>query len=107
MTGMNPSGIEPIEYNVLVKPEEVAEKTSGGLFKPQDLREREQWAETRGVLVAASPIAFNFESDAPKPSVGDVVMFKRHSGTLTKGADGVEYRIVSDKDIIGVMRHGR
>lgn len=107
MAGMNTSGIEPLEYHVIVKPEEVAEKTAGGLYKPQDLREREQWSETRGVLVAVSPIAFNFEGDAPKPDLGDVVMFKRHSGTLTKGVDGVEYRIVSDKDIIGVMRHGR
>lgn len=105
MDGTNPSGIEPLEYRVIVLPEKVEERTKGGLFMPDELREREQWAETRGRLVAMSPVAFNFEDGAPKPSVGDTVLHQRHAGILAKGVDGVEYRVIADKDVLGVIRH--
>lgn len=97
----NPSGIEPMEYNVIVEPYRVPEQTKGGVFFPQEHHEKVQWAETRGTVIAVSPTAFTFEPGAPTVQPGDEVMFSRHAGSLIKGMDEREYRVVKDKDIIG------
>lgn len=103
---MNKSGITPVEYNVLVKQKAVEEKTAGGLLITDEMQSQSRHGETRGKLVAASPMAFNFE-DWPdgisKPEVGQEVIFARHAGTFVEGADGEEYRVVKDKDIVAVM----
>ena len=100
------SGIKPIEYNVVVKPERVEEKTTGGLYIPQDTQEKDQYGEFKGTLVALSPMAFSFDEwpeNEPKPQVGDRVVFVRYAGTLVQGDDGEDYRIMKDKDVLGVM----
>ena len=100
------SGITPIEYNVVVKPERVEEQTKGGLYMPDEVREKDQYGEFKGVLVALSPMAFSFDEwpeDAPKPKVTDRVVFTRYAGTLVVGDDGEDYRIMKDKDVLGVL----
>lgn len=102
----NESGISPVEFNVLIRQEEVAARTKGGLMKPDDIVEREKHAQTRGVIVAVSPLAFNediWPSGMDRPKPGDHVAFARHAGTFIEGRDGVEYRVVKDKDIVAVM----
>lgn len=103
------SGIDPVEYNVLVKPKQVEEKTAGGLFIPDDTKEREQYAMTEGVLVAASPAAFTFNyegwpDEGRVPQVGDRVLFARYQATEVKGVDGDTYWLMKDKSIAGVMK---
>ncbi len=100
------SGITPIEYNVVVSPEKVEEQTRGGVYMPEDVREKDQYGEFKGVLVALSPMAFSFDEwpeDEPKPQVGQRVVFIRYAGTLVKGDDGKDYRIMKDKDILGLL----
>ena len=99
-------GISPVEYNVVVIPEEVEEKTSGGIILVANTKEQEQTASMRGRLVDASPLAFNYDEwpqFARKPQVGDAVMFAKYAGVLIKGADEKEYRVLKDKDIMAVL----
>ena len=104
MTGVNPSGIEPLEFNVLVKQRETEKRTKGGLLLPDDHHERQQWAEIRASVVAISPRAF--EDLGASCSVGDEVIIAKHAGAVVEGIDGVEYRIVKDKDVVAkVARH--
>jgi co-chaperonin GroES (HSP10) len=102
----NPSGIIPQAYNVLVAPKEVATQTKGGLFLPDDTKEREQFAQTEGTLIAASPMAFRW-ADWPeggrKPQPGDVVLFSRYQATKVRGQDAKEYWLMKDESIAGVM----
>lgn len=105
---MNTSGIRPSEYNVLVKPKEVEEKTDGGLWLPEQAREKEEFARMEGTLIAASPAAFFFEGwpdnrADERPKVGDTVMFSRYAGERITGGDGATYFLMKDKAIIGVM----
>lgn len=102
----NPSGIEPIEYNLVVRPEKVAEKTVGGVVIPDSTRDRDQYGEHKGVIVAISPMAFSFEEwprDEPKPQPGQRVVFVKYAGTLVRGKDGEDYRVMKDKDVLAVM----
>ncbi len=100
------SGINPIVYNVVVKPEKVADRTAGGILIPDAARERGQYGEHKGVLVAISPMAFSFvewPDDAPKPQIGQRVIFVKYAGTLVQGEDGEDYRVMNDKDVLGVL----
>jgi chaperonin GroES len=103
---VNLSGIRATEFNVVVKPVEVEEKTAGGILIPELAKDRMQQASVEGVIVHVSPLAFTYErwpeGSAP-PKVGDSVVFAKFAGMIRKGKDGAEYRIVKDKDIAAVL----
>jgi co-chaperonin GroES (HSP10) len=103
---MNTSGIHPTEYNVLVKPERVEQKTAGGIIKADSIVDRQQAFETRGVLVAVSPLAFTYEQwpeGTRVPRVGDRVITTKAAGVVVKGEDGEDYRLMKDKDIGAII----
>lgn len=103
---VNPSGILPTEYRVLVRPKTVDEKTKGGIYIPEQAKERDQYAQIEGELVAISPFAFTYEDDWPegrKPKPGDRVFFAKYAGTRVKGKDGVEYAVINDRDVWAVI----
>ena len=96
--------IEPIGYNVLVRPAKVQEQTAGGLYKPDTVAARERYRRNCGVIEALGEMAFTFD-DWPegreKPGKGDTVYFSINDSTeLWEGDD--EYLVLADKDIIAV-----
>lgn len=97
-------GITCLEYKVLVRPLDAVTKTPGGIVLPEIVVERDQNASMEGEVTGISPLAFSYESNAPKPAVGDVVVFQRFAGIRVKGNDGVEYRLMNDKDVVAVRR---
>lgn len=103
---MNPSGINVIEYNVLLRQDGTETKTKGGIILSDDVLERKKHQETRGTIVAVSPMAFQFDDwpdGVEKPKPGDRVAFAMHAGTFIKGEDGEEYRVVKDRDVVAVI----
>lgn len=102
----NPSGIQPVEYFVLVAPKQVEDRTAGGLYIPDQRKDKDQFAQKEGVLLAVSPLAFNFDEwpeDARKPQIGDRVLFSRYQADEVKGADGEPYWLMKDKAIMAVL----
>ena len=100
----NLSGISPTGFRVLVRPIEVPDKISS-IIKPSEYVEKEKFAQQEGVLVAVSPAAFNYD-DAIRdkaPQVGSRVLYAKYAGFTRKGSDGVEYRIIEDKDVCAVL----
>lgn len=97
--------IQPIEFNVLIKPQEVEKKTASGLYLPDQTVEADKYAQQRGEIVALSPLAFSY-ADWPDgtvlPKVGDTVFFGKYAGTMVKEGDA-EYRLVKDKEIAAVL----
>lgn len=103
---LNTSGIYPVEFNCVFLPDEVKDRTDKGIYLPEQHTEREQHAAVFGTLVAASPLAFTYEDwpqgfDPPKP--GQRVLIAKYAGTVAKGKDGKEYRVVKDKDVMAVI----
>lgn len=101
----NPSGIEPTEFNCVVHAPKVEEKTKGGVILPDQHREREELASIDATLMAASPLAFTYETwpdEDMKPKPGDRVVIAKYAGSVVKGADGEDYRIIKDKDILAI-----
>lgn len=99
-------GFAPAEYNCVVYPEVTEAVTAGGILLPDRKRETDEISAMKGRLVAASPLAFNYDAwpeGASKPQVGDVVLYAKYGGVLIEGADGKECRVLKDKDIMGVF----
>jgi co-chaperonin GroES (HSP10) len=105
----NPSGFKPTEYKVLVEPLEVSDKI-GSFFIPPTTKDREQFAQTQGTVIAVSPLAFSYASKdewaavgAAPPKPGDVVVFAKFAGMEWNGKDGKKYKVINDKDITGCV----
>lgn len=99
----NESGINPVGWRILIRPQEVKEVSKGGIILTTEIsKEREQMGNTTGIVVAMGDECF---ADEPKPwcSVGDKVIFAKYAGLLYKGKDGVHYRMINDKDITGTL----
>lgn len=97
----NTSGIYPLEYKVLVKPNQVEEKSGGGIVYVDNSVKQEQNAQVNGVLIAVGSMAFS-DCDV-KPDVGAKVLFAKYAGIYNLEADdNEEYRLMNDKDISAV-----
>jgi chaperonin GroES len=104
---LNNSGLRPLEYNIVVKPQDVERKTKGGLLLADSTIEKEEFGRTEGVIVATSPMAFKFDdwpADEPRPAPGDRIMFSKYNAKSFKGIDGGDYWIMKDKDVLGVLQ---
>lgn len=104
LSELNP-GMIPVEYNVIIFPEPIEEKI-GNIYRPNVTKDSDEAAQTRGRLVAISPLAFNYDNwpdDARKPIAGDIVWYGKYAGVLVTGKDGREYRICKDKDVGAIV----
>jgi len=103
VTKLRPKGsIDPVEYKCVVELDPIEEKTSGGIFLPQDNRDRSQMASTEGTLIAIGGNAFE-DWKGRKPLEGDRVMINKYAG-ITREADPTDrIRVVNDKDIVAIV----
>jgi chaperonin GroES len=90
----------PLHDRVVVKRIESDEKTAGGIIIPDTAKEKPQ----QGEVVAVGP---GGRDEAGKlipidVKAGDTVLFGKWSGTEVK-IDGVEYLIMKESDIMGVL----
>jgi co-chaperonin GroES (HSP10) len=105
----NPSGIKPVEYKCLVKPYNIVETDAAyksardaGIIVDPVSTEREQYAQCVALLVAVGGNAFEDWKD-PIPQAGDRINIAKYAGVETLGVDGRSYRLVNDKDIVGIL----
>lgn len=105
----NPSGIIPLEFKVLVEPlgfeidPIFANARKQGIKLPPGVLEQELAAQIISKFVAAGGNAFEDWRDKRLPKSGDKVLMAKYAGITIKGADGVEYRLLNDKDISGLI----
>ncbi len=85
--------IKPIGDRILVKLEDVEEKTSGGIFIPQTAQEKTQ----TGVVVAVGD-----DEDVIKVKPGQRVMYDKYAGT-TISVDAEDQLILRMSDILAVI----
>ncbi len=100
----NPSGITPLDTKVVLLPEKPAEKTAGGIYLADNTKDREKYAATKAKLVAVGDNAFlDWGDKATKPQAGQDVVIAQYAGSRQKGADGLEYTIANDDEIMAVL----
>ena len=100
------SPIRPTHYNVVLAIDTIGEKTAGGIIMPDKLKDREDAASEKGLIVAVSPMAFkgaDWDMESSPPRVGDTVLFQRHSGReIDVDSTDIKYRVIADDDIKGI-----
>ena len=85
--------VKPIGDRVVVKVEELSEKTKGGIFIPQAAQEKTQVGSITEV------------GDGKEISVkvGDVVMYNKYAGTSFSDA-GSDYLILKNEDLLAIIK---
>lgn len=104
----NESGWLAVDDKVIILPDDIGQRTKGGVDLDERFVERQQLAQTRGTLVAMGPNAFKYSIDGrpwegQKPSEGDRVYFERYAGLIVRGDDARDYRVM-DAKMIGAVR---
>jgi len=95
----------PVGYHLLIATLDVQEKTTGGVYRPDSLKNAEQTASIIGMVVAVGADAYsdpNKFSSGPWCKEGDFVIFRSYSGTrFTIG--GKEFRLINDDTVEAVV----
>lgn len=91
-------------FKVLVAIPTVAEKTDGGVYRPDQMRSREETASIVGRVIDLGPDAYKDEKRFSKPycEVGDWVIFRSYSGTRFR-IGGQEFRLINDDTVEAVV----
>jgi chaperonin GroES len=91
--------LKPLGDRVIVKPADAEEQTKSGLVIPDTAQEKPQ----RGEVVAVGEGRRDDDGNriAVDVSVGDVVIFGKYGGQEVK-IDGVEYKILEERDIYAI-----
>jgi chaperonin GroES len=93
----------PLHDRVVVERVTAEEKTAGGIIIPDSAQEKPQ----QGKIVAVGPGGRDENGKLIPMDVkaGDRVLFGKWSGTEVK-IDGLEYLIMKESDIMGVLDEG-
>ena len=98
---MNPS-VRPLHDRILVKRLEAESKTPGGIFIPDNAKEK----PVEGLVVAVGNGVLTKEGERIPLDVkaGDRVLFSKYSGTEVKVMlDGGEHLILREDDVLAVL----
>lgn len=92
------SKIEPTFDRVLVKVDPVSETSAGGLVLPESAKEK----PSMGTVVRAGPGKEDEEGEFKPTNVkeGDRVMYFKYAGEMLAGADGEDYVVVKERDVL-------
>ena len=91
--------ITPIGRRVLVKRSATEEKTAGGLFLPDNAKEKPQEAEVLAVGIGKDEEGKDVVFTVKK---GDKVLISKYGGTEVK-LDGDDVLIINESDILGIV----
>ena len=98
---------QPTGWRVLVMPYQGASKTHGGLYIPDEIRDREAVATVVAYVLKIGPLAYKDPDKfgpGPEPwcKEGQWVCIGRYSGSRFK-IDGGEVRIINDDEVIATI----
>ena len=92
--------IKPLGDRIVIKVVEDTEQTSGGIFIPDSAKEKPQKGEV--VAIGLGKMNDKGEREPLDVKVGEVVLYAKYAGTDVK-TDGIEYKILSVKDVLAVI----
>lgn len=106
---------DPVGYHMLIALPTFAEQTASGVYIPDEVNQRERTATVVGTVLAMGEDCYKdlkrFPAGKPWCKVGDKVLFSRYSGMRFRSKDiesggMVEYRMLSDDNIVGTVPQG-
>ena len=100
---------DPKGYRILIAIPEISQKTDGGVFLPDQLRNAEEPASLVGYVLKIGPEAYADPSRFPTGAwckEGDFVIFRSYYGTRFK-VHGKEFRLINDDTVEAVVEDPR
>lgn len=97
--------ITPCGYMVLVSPLQVRDRSKGGVYIPDQVREREANLAYVGEVLDLGPDAYKDEDKFPSGArckVGDYVLFGRYTGSKVSLKEG-DLRLLNDDEVLAVV----
>ena len=99
----------PTGWRVLVMPYKGREKTVGGVYVPDETRDRESVATVVAYVIKVGPLAYKdpdkFGAECePWCKEGDWVMFARYAGSRIK-IEGGEIRLLNDDEVLATIKN--
>jgi chaperonin GroES len=96
--------VSPAGHRVLVKPDVIEEKSSGGIILAHENKGRVQQAQVTGTIVEIGPNAWkDFSDGTPWAKKGDRVLFAKFGGYEIK-VKGELHRVMNDEDITAIVQ---
>jgi chaperonin GroES len=92
--------VRPLHDRILVERMPEEEKTAGGLFIPDNAKEKPQQATV--VATGSGRILEDGKTVPLEVKKGDKVLFSKYSGTELKFG-GREYLMIREEDVLGVI----
>jgi len=92
--------IKPLADRVLIEPIEAETKTQGGIFIPDNAKEKPMQGIVKAVGTGRK--SDKGEIIAMELKVGDKVLYGKYSGTEVT-VDGKNYLIVKENDVLAVL----
>ena len=96
---------KPKGYKLLISPVQVEEKTEGGVYVPDAIRDAEGIASIVGFVVKMGEDAYKDKNKFPNGAYckeGDFVIFRSYSGTRFK-IHNEEFRLINDDTVEAVV----
>mgnify|MGYP005683296123 FL=1 len=96
---------KPKGYKLLISPVQIDEKTEGGVYVPDALRDAEGIASIIGFVVKLGEDAYKDKDKFPNGAYckeGDFVIFRSYSGTRFK-IHNEEFRLINDDTVEAVV----
>ena len=92
--------IRPLNDRLLIQRLEDEDKSAGGIIIPDSAKEK----QAQGTVIAAGPGKVDDSGKRVKLDVkkGDIVLFSKYGGTDVK-LDGIDYLIMREDDILGII----
>lgn len=92
--------IKPLGDRIVIKVIEDSEQTSGGIFIPDNAKEKPQKGEV--IAVGLGKTLDSGEREPLDVKVGEVILYAKYSGTDVK-IEGQVYKILSVKDALAII----
>lgn len=100
---------EPVGYKILIAVPELSEKTAGGIYMPDSMKQAEETASIIGYVLKVGAEAYSDKArfpNGPWCKEGDFIIFRSYSGTRFK-VSGKEFRLINDDTVEGVVEDPR
>lgn len=94
------TSIQPLFDNVLIKPLEAEEKTAGGIYLPDNAKQKPQMGEI--MAIGSGKVTPKGEKHEMVVKVGQKVMYKKWGGNEIK-VENEEWTIISQDDILAIV----
>lgn len=92
--------IKPLGDKIVIKVIEDSEQTQGGIFIPDNAKEKPQKGEV--VAVGLGKTLDSGEREPVDVKVGDIILYAKYAGTDVK-LDGQVFKILSVKDALAII----